>query len=140
MPRADVFNYAEKEKGKKLTKEEREEVKIRQEYAKKWLETYAPDNFKFVVQEKMPQVSLNNQQKKILQQLLEFIAQSKKLTGEEIHAQLHQIKKEKGVEPKEVFEPIYQVFLNKKSGPQAGWLLASLERDFVVKRLEEVIL
>ena len=59
--------------------------------------------------------------------------------GEELHPKIHEIRKELGIEPRPAFQAIYITFLAKDSGPQAGWLLASLDRDFVLKRLEEVV-
>ena len=35
------------------------------------------------------------------------------------------------------FAAIYLAFLGRDSGPRAGWLLASLDKDFVVRRLLE---
>jgi len=35
------------------------------------------------------------------------------------------------------FAAIYVAFLGRESGPRAGWLLASLDKDFVVRRLTE---
>jgi len=35
------------------------------------------------------------------------------------------------------FAAIYVAFLGRDSGPRAGWLLASLDKDFVVRRLTE---
>jgi lysyl-tRNA synthetase class I len=35
------------------------------------------------------------------------------------------------------FAAIYAAFLGQASGPRAGWLLASLDRDFVVARLRD---
>jgi lysyl-tRNA synthetase class I len=32
---------------------------------------------------------------------------------------------------------MYILFLNKESGPKAGWFLAALPRDFVLNRLKE---
>jgi lysyl-tRNA synthetase class 1 len=139
MPRADVFEYAETEKGSKLTAAEKAEIKTRVEYAKKWLSTYAPDNYKFEVLAELPKVELSAKQKGVLAKLLEIFSQKKKWLGEELHTQIHEIKKTEEVEPKELFSAIYQIFLGKDSGPQAGWLLASLDPEFVVKRLNEAI-
>jgi lysyl-tRNA synthetase class I len=41
------------------------------------------------------------------------------------------------IEPKDFFVALYTIFLAKDSGPQAGWFLAALPRDFVLKRLKE---
>ena len=35
------------------------------------------------------------------------------------------------------FAAIYLAFLGRHNGPRAGWLLASLDKDFVVRRLLE---
>jgi len=42
-----------------------------------------------------------------------------------------------GLTPREAFSAIYLAFLGKDSGPQAGWFLAALDREFVLRRLEE---
>ncbi|HLJ58351.1 MAG TPA: lysine--tRNA ligase [bacterium] len=59
-------------------------------------------------------------------------------TGEQLHARLHELKEEIGLSPREAFGAIYQAFLGKDSGPQAGWLLAALDPQFVLNRLREV--
>ena len=38
------------------------------------------------------------------------------------------------------FETVYQALLGLKSGPRAGHFLASLDKDFVVKRFKEASL
>ena len=60
-------------------------------------------------------------------------------SGEEIHKKLHDIKETQKIAPAELFGAIYLSFLDKSSGPQAGWFLSSLKKDFVVQRLKEVI-
>jgi len=55
-----------------------------------------------------------------------------------LHAKIHEIKNEMQIEPKQAFSAIYLSFLGKDSGPQAGWLLASLDQKFVINRLKEV--
>ena len=42
-----------------------------------------------------------------------------------------------GLEPKAAFSALYLAFLGRTNGPRAGWLLASLDRQFVVSRLRE---
>ncbi|MFA5076526.1 MAG: lysine--tRNA ligase [Patescibacteria group bacterium] len=137
MPRADIYDYAQTEKGSKLTASEKAEIQTRADYAKKWLSTYAPDNYKFNVLEKLPTLNLAIKQKELLAELLKTFQTQKKWTGENLHSALHQIKTNQAADPKEFFSAIYQIFLGKDSGPQAGWLLASLDYDLVAKRLAE---
>ncbi|MFA6534552.1 MAG: lysine--tRNA ligase [Patescibacteria group bacterium] len=139
MPRASVLTYAETEKGDGLTADEKAEIAVREDYARKWLATSAPDSFKFNILDTLPPVDLSAKQKEALAELLKVFSASPKLSGEELHSALHQIKADLQIEPKDLFSAIYSIFLGKDSGPQAGWLLASLDRDLVVKRLNEAV-
>jgi len=71
--------------------------------------------------------------------ILEYIQSQEKLDGQELHTKLHDIKKETGINPKDLFSAIYLSFLGKVSGPKAGWFLSVLDRKFLERRLEEVI-
>jgi lysyl-tRNA synthetase class 1 len=42
-----------------------------------------------------------------------------------------------GLPAGDAFKALYVAFLGRPSGPRAGWLLAGLDRDFVVGRLRE---
>lgn len=154
MPKADIFQYAEKEKASeeksaeaegevrrtKLTAVEVAEIKERIKVAKKWLEKFAPEKYKFEIQKILPKVAenLGQKQKEFLKEVLKLI-EKQEWQGEELHHQIHQIRKKIAIDPREAFSAIYLVFIGKDSGPQAGWLLASLEREFVLKRLKEVV-
>ena len=52
---------------------------------------------------------------------------------------LHDIKKETEINPRDFFSAIYISFLGKNSGPKAGWFLSVLDKEFLEKRLGEVI-
>ena len=149
MPRVDIFEYAEKEKGSVLTEIEKQEIENRIKIAKKWLEKFAPENYKFTIQEKLPDTAknLSAQQKEFLNKILAVIKDVEPVSthprggcysGEELHKRIHEIKSEMKIAPRDAFSAIYLTFIGKDSGPQAGWLLASLDKNFVIKRLEEV--
>lgn len=139
MPNVDIKKMAIEEKGSKLSKEEADDLNSRIKYAKGWLSNYAPDEFKFEIQSKLPKINLNSMQKNALVKLSEIYFTKKSWKGEDLHAEIYKIKETLGAEPKEVFGAIYKIFLGKESGPQAGWLLASLDYNFVLKRLKEAI-
>jgi lysyl-tRNA synthetase class 1 len=42
-----------------------------------------------------------------------------------------------GVSSGDAFAALYLAFLGRTNGPRAGWLLASLDRGFVVQRLRD---
>lgn len=139
MPRADVKEYAEEEARKKLDKVELDELKIRTKYAKKWLEECAPENYKFTIRENLPDAAkkLNHAQKAFLTEIANLLSK-KKYSGEELHKEIHETKTRQNISPREAFSAIYLSIIGKESGPQAGWLLASLDRDFVIKRFREI--
>jgi len=139
MPRSDIFDYAQKEKGAVLSYIEKKEIESRIEIAQKWLKDYAPENYKFTIAEKLPEVELSDAQKEFLSKVANAIKSKDSWTGEDLHKEIHTIKNELGISPRDAFSAIYKVFIGKDSGPQAGWLLASLDRKFVIKRLKEAI-
>ncbi len=136
MPHLDLVVEAERVKGSQLTETEKHYLRERARYAKFWLTTYAPGEFRYELQETMPEITLSDAQKKASSLLAEFFEGGKK-TGEEVHARLHELKTEVPIAPKDLFVALYQLFLARDSGPKAGWFLSVLPRDFVLKRLKE---
>ncbi|MBI2973235.1 MAG: lysine--tRNA ligase [Armatimonadetes bacterium] len=136
MPTVNLFDVAAKEKGAPLTAQDRSELQQRMEDARRWLGSYAPDHYRFQVQSSMPRVELSPMQREFLGQLAAVVAQQE-WSGEELHNRIHDLKSQIGLKPKDAFSAIYLAFLGKDSGPQAGWLLASLDRAFVLARLRQ---
>jgi len=136
MPHLSLDEEAMQLKGRELTEDESRALEDRARYAKFWLSTYAPEEFKYELQKEMPSVELSDPQKNALKVLSKYL-QDNECTGEEIHARLHELKTEVPIYPKDLFQAIYRIFLNRDSGPKAGWFLAGLPHDFVLKRLNE---
>lgn len=133
MPHLDPILEIEKIKGSKLTERELQEANTRIQYAKNWITSQAPEAFVFQVQEQTPQVELSVEQKNFLTSLATLM-QNKALKGAELHAQIHELRKNSPLEPRLAFQAIYLAILGKDSGPQAGWFLDALDRDFVINR------
>ncbi len=107
------------------------ELEERAAYAKRWLDTYAPEKFVFKLQDELPEVArhLPDTSKAALRDLRTFIEAADGMpSGEDLHHKLHETKE---------FKSIYLAFLAKESGPKAGWFLSVLPKDFVLKRLAE---
>jgi lysyl-tRNA synthetase, class I len=136
MAHLSLAEEAARVKGSALTPDESAVLAERAAYAKFWLATYAPEEFKYELQTELPQVELSEVQKKALGELASYL-ESGTRTGEELHAKLHDMKTSVPIQPKELFQAIYRIFLNRESGPKAGWFLAGLSYDFVITRLRE---
>ncbi len=107
-------------------------------YAKIWVEKYAPDSEKFVVSETVSNgaKNLNNNQKELLKKI--SLKLDKNWDAEEFQAQIYEYGKELSLTGKETFAAIYNALIGKDHGPKAGWLILSLDKEFVKKRFEEV--
>jgi lysyl-tRNA synthetase class 1 len=106
-------------------------------YAQRWLETFAPEELRFQIQEQLPPAArqLTAEQKQALQLLGERLQSG--MTGEQIHQLIYTLKDELGARPESLFKAIYAVLLGKNQGPRAGWFLSTLEPTFVKRRFAE---
>ena len=58
-------------------------------------------------------------------------------SGEQLQAVIFQAAQEAALPAGRAFAALYAAFLGTRSGPRVGWLLAALDRDFVMRRLRE---
>ncbi|MFA4891508.1 MAG: lysine--tRNA ligase, partial [Candidatus Gracilibacteria bacterium] len=139
IPHVDIFDEMQKIKGKKLTKDDKDEIGLRKHYAKLWLDKFAPDAYRFEIQQEIPETAshLSDEQKKLLSDLASIL-EEKDWAGEDIHGKIHELKEASPLSPKEVFGAIYVALLGKESGPQAGWFLEALDKKFLIKRFREI--
>jgi len=109
-------------------------------YAGSWLERFAPQSVKFELKEEVPpEVSeIPQNVRDGLIELADFLMQAD-LDAEMVHQEIYAIANRLEIKPKEIFAGIYTTFLGRKSGPRAGWFLVSLDREFVIRRLGEII-
>ena len=137
MPHINLVEEAVAIKGSELTEEESTLLNEREQYAKFWLATYAPDNYKYQLQDSIPEVELTDSQKQAIAKLADYMSEQR--TGEEIQTRLHELKSEVGIKPQELFSALYKIFLNRESGPKIGWFLSVLPLKFVRTRLLEAV-
>ncbi len=140
IPSLNFLKEIEKLKGSPLTPVDIQEAEERKAYAKIWLEKYADEQAKFTIQEKLPASAkfLTTTQKEFLTQIVKLLEQ-KDWQGEELHAALHDLRKSSTLPAQEAFQAIYTVLLGKDSGPQAGWFLEALDKNFVISHFKEAI-
>ncbi len=107
-------------------------------YARIWVEKYASDSEKFLVQETMPEMAKNLSE--IQKQYLRKISTEldKKWSGEDLQKELYEWSKQMNIPTKEAFTAIYLALIGKDHGPKAGWLILSLDREFVKKRFSNI--
>ncbi|MFM2374260.1 MAG: hypothetical protein RLZZ234_255 [Candidatus Parcubacteria bacterium] len=140
MPHLDTVKEVEAMKGSALTEADLKEIALREAYAKTWLTTCAPEQFRFVLQETVPEnaYELTDSQKGALSAAYDALAAVGEWNGETIHAALHGVKESSGISPKDFFTPFYRMLLGKDSGPKLGWFLSTLSKDMVLSRIATI--
>ena len=106
-------------------------------YAKVYIEKYAPESEKFVIQKELPEKAkeLSDKQKELLQKIALTVDDA--TNAEEFQTTIYELGKEVGLSGKETFGAIYTALIGKDHGPKAAWLILSLDRDFVKRRFED---
>jgi lysyl-tRNA synthetase class 1 len=140
IPKVDLEARVVAEKGRPLTTREREILEERVQAARRWLETYAPERARLEVRrDALPAeaASLEPAQRSYLLGLAAASQSARPASGDAWQNEIFAAATEAGVEPKAAFAAIYLAFLGRANGPRAGWLLASLDPEFVIARLRE---
>ena len=120
------------------TKNLKGKEKERAEKVRNWLDNYAPEEFKFKVQDKIPEdISLSDGQKKALNEL-KFALKNKNLTEEELYNKFYDICASVGLKNNEFFTAAYNVILNKNRGPRLANLIMTIGKEKIIKLLEQV--
>jgi lysyl-tRNA synthetase, class I len=120
----------------KVVKEDFDVLKREFEFVKNWLAKYAPDKVKFEVQKSLPEAALSEEQRKFLSILAELVEAHTEIEGGAMHQMIYEAKEAAVLNPSQAFQAIYRIILGKDFGPKAGWFLASLDRDWLIKRLK----
>lgn len=140
MPHLKLEEEAAKLKGSALTSDEKKALDERAHYVRQWLEKHAPPEYLYVISgEGAADIALSDAQKSALQLLCDRLGTLSTWEGDAIHKTIHEVKTETGLEPKDLFSPLYTLLLGRTSGPQMGWFLSTFKKDEVLKRLETVI-
>jgi lysyl-tRNA synthetase class 1 len=140
IPGVDLRARVEAEKGEPLAPREVELLEERVSAARGWLTDFAPERARISVQrEALPAAAdeLDPVQRGVLAALADAVADTPPdaWNGESLQATIFDAARAAELPAGRAFAALYAAFLGQPHGPRAGWLLASLEPDFVVERL-----
>jgi len=137
IPGVDVTERLAAEKGSALTPRETAILDAREDAARGWLATYAPDRAVIRVHDDLPEVArlLDDTQRAYLGELADAVAAEPPTSGDGWQNVIFAVAAGEGLPAGRAFDAIYHAFLGRSNGPRAGWLLASLNPTFVVDRL-----
>ncbi len=104
------------------------------EFIDRWLKKWAPDDIKFELAAKPPNV--NEQERQFLLKLAKQVESAPEdADGEYYHKAIYDLQATSGLSPKQLFGLLYKVIISQESGPRAGWFLSILPREWLIKRL-----
>src|SRR5574338_1173069 len=138
IPGVDLRARVEAEKGSALDAREVALLDERLAAARAWLESYAPDRARLAVQrDALPDAAagLPDAERRTLARLAAALPE--RWDGETLQAAIFEAARQEGLPAGRMFAALYLAFLGQPHGPRAGWLLAGLERGFVLERLRQ---
>lgn len=123
-PSVNLMDAMTQVKGSQLTELEQSAILRRVDYAKIWLEKYAPPEMNFKVVTSVPESvkSLSKQQKQYLLEVGKMLTQTW-ATPDELQQALYEKSKAMNLPAKQAFGAIYTALLDKTHGPKAAWLI-----------------
>ena len=139
IPGVDVVERVTAEKGAGLSQREQEILEERRQAARAWLASYAPDSARIAVRDDLPAeaVGLTDAQRDYLAALADAAAVETQASGDAWQALIFDTAKQRGLAAGDAFRAVYAAFLGRSNGPRAGWLVASLDPQFVIERLRQ---
>jgi lysyl-tRNA synthetase class 1 len=124
--------------GYKLSKDESEEALKRIKLAAKWVELYAPEEEKFILQESISnkvKKQLSEKQIQCLKKLKTIL--KKDMKEDKIHQELYSLCKKENVPLKDFFEAVYLILVNKTRGPKLAPFIVTIGRKKVIDLIDK---
>jgi len=119
-----------------LTEEDRERIKLRITLAKTWVSKYAPDTVKFSILQEVPKIEISEEIKEALREVAKWLESREEFSVDELNNILFDAAKKRDIPSKQWFKVLYQLFIGKDRGPRLASFLASLDREFIIRRLK----
>jgi lysyl-tRNA synthetase class 1 len=134
LPNVNLSQKFSEIKGKKLNNYEEKVLINRFTDAVNWVNNYAPEEYRYQISIKsLEEINLSDAQWNFLNEL-SLIWKNVK-DPETLQSEIFRLIKVKNINPKEAFNALYTVLLDKSHGPRAGWLMKKFPTDIIVKRL-----
>ncbi|MBI4149741.1 lysine--tRNA ligase [Candidatus Woesearchaeota archaeon] len=113
-----------------------ERLQARAACAWNWLQKYAPEEFRFTVQERADGSGISEKQRRALHQIAKLLATG--ITEERLYASFYEISKALGIQPQELFVAGYRVLLGKDRGPKLAPFILVVGRERVGRMFEKI--
>ncbi|MBN2050475.1 MAG: lysine--tRNA ligase [Spirochaetales bacterium] len=115
-----------------VPEDQRERLSVRAECAWNWLQTYAPEDFRFTPRsEKSDPLKVNDTERKALNQLYQVVLEMNDPDEKDLAERLYGIITDCEMEPGDFFSLVYRVLIGKEKGPRLAGFILTLGRERV---------
>lgn len=123
---------------KKISKSELEYVNERLDFAKKWVESFAPDQYKFKLNDEVPKdIQLDDKQKKCLKELAKKLKENK-YNEKILFEEFYNILKANDLSTGEFFKAAYKILINKERGPKLAPFILTIGQEKAASLFEKI--
>ena len=102
---------------------------------KEWIKNYAPESVVVEIQKRKPEIGFDDTEIKCTK-LLSAKFKEIKWTPEMIHNSFYELQEESEIPAKRFFKVVYNAILGKDRGPRLGFFLATMDKNFIIERLD----
>jgi len=128
-----TIGYFEKEL---KNEHDKKRLRVRAECAKNWIQKYAPEDFRFKVQDTC-QITVSDEGKKILHELASKLLE-KEWTDKELHEEMYILCNNHEFPAGDFFKLAYGVLINKQKGPKLAAFVLEIGKEKVAKLFKSV--
>ncbi|MFP4656606.1 MAG: lysine--tRNA ligase, partial [Candidatus Woesearchaeota archaeon] len=113
-----------------------QKLRLRAECAKNWIEKYAPDDFKFFVNDDTPKVEMDDAMRTALKKAADVLDEQG-WEAKDLHKRFYDVIEESGVDNKEFFRFCYNIIISKDKGPKLASFILSISKEKVARMFRE---
>ncbi|MCF7861433.1 lysine--tRNA ligase [Candidatus Woesearchaeota archaeon] len=109
--------------------EEKEYIKDRLDFAYRWVNEFAPDQYKFTLRETPTKMSISDSERKALNELVNALESD--IDARSLHDKIYEIAKGNGMKPSEFFSLCYKILIDREKGPRLASFLIMIKEQAV---------
>jgi lysyl-tRNA synthetase, class I len=109
----------------KLDDDEKEYMKNRLDFASRWVKEFAPEQYRFSLNDKPVEMDLSDSQKKAIEKLVEVLKTD--IDSRNLHDKIYEIAKANGITPSEFFTLCYRMLIGREKGPRLASFLIMIK-------------
>ncbi len=125
---------------KDVSKEDISYVKERLRFSNKWVKEFAPEQFRFKIQDNVSNETkkrLDEKQKKALHLVVNAL-EKQKWSEKSLYEEFYNICKEAEIDPKDFFKSAYLVLIDKEKGPRLASFILTLGHEKVIELFKKI--